>query len=73
MGKRHIPLADETRPRVNPSSSGCRCQKSEHVSKDDALKAILRWHMRRQPSGSFEPYKCPTSSKWHVRSTRRKP
>lgn len=72
MAKRHIPLADETRPRVNPSSSGCECKKPEHADKDAALKAILNWHMRNRPQGSFEPYQCPTSSKWHVRAGSRK-
>lgn len=65
---RHVPAADDTRTPVMPSASGCACHKPEHGSKDDAMKAILRWHLRHRPQGSFEAYECPTSSKWHVRA-----
>lgn len=63
-----VPADDSRGPVVNPSSSGCTCGKPEHVSKDDAMKAILRWHLRHRPQGSFEAYECPTSTRWHVRA-----
>lgn len=69
------PLADDTRPRPGTTHTGCTCRnhlgrpKQQHKSKQAALDAILRQHLRH--GGTFEAYRCPSSDRWHVRTVRR--
>lgn len=54
--------------------SACNCRnhlgrpKQQHATKTKALVWIVRTGMRH--GMTLEPYPCPTSKKWHVRTRR---
>ena len=63
------------RPHQGGPSCTCRNHlgkpKQQHRSRDQAISAIVRRHMRR--GGTFRAYRCPTSPKWHVTSQEPRP
>jgi len=57
-----------------PTKTGCQCTnhmggaKVQHRSRAAAVAWVLR---SRAPKGMrYEPYRCPSSDKWHIRTAR---
>lgn len=57
---------------------GCRCNnhmgtpKAQHKSRAAALQWCIRGAAKRGVAGMrFEPYPCPTSNRWHIRTARK--